>query len=90
MACSAHVGANAGHPETATRRSGSAFPRLPKGPHGCARSPAMSQVIRALISVSDKAGVVEFARRLAKLDVEILSTGGTSRALREAGWPCAT
>lgn len=42
---------------------------------------------RALISVSDKAGVVEFARGLAELGVEIVSTGGTAKALREAGVP---
>lgn len=40
---------------------------------------------RALISVSDKTGVVEFARGLEKLGYEIISTGGTSTAIREAG-----
>ena len=40
---------------------------------------------RALISVSDKAGLVEFARVLAERGVEILSTGGSARAIREAG-----
>ena len=40
---------------------------------------------RALISVSDKTGVADFARALAALGVEILSTGGTAAALREAG-----
>lgn len=40
---------------------------------------------RALISVSDKTGVVEFARELANLGFEIVSTGGTSKALRQAG-----
>lgn len=40
---------------------------------------------RVLISVSDKTGVVELARRLAAAGVEILSTGGTARTLREAG-----
>jgi phosphoribosylaminoimidazolecarboxamide formyltransferase / IMP cyclohydrolase len=40
---------------------------------------------RALISVSDKSGVVDFAKRLAELGWELISTGGTSRALREAG-----
>ncbi len=45
----------------------------------------MSQVTRALVSVSDKTGVVDLARRLAKLGVEILSTGGTAKSLREAG-----
>jgi len=41
--------------------------------------------MRALISVSDKTGVVEFARGLAELDWEIVSTGGTAKALRDAG-----
>ena len=40
---------------------------------------------RALISVYDKTGVVEFARELAARKVEIVSTGGTARLLREAG-----
>jgi phosphoribosylaminoimidazolecarboxamide formyltransferase/IMP cyclohydrolase len=43
------------------------------------------RVRRALISVSDKTGVADFARGLAALGVEILSTGGTAGALREAG-----
>lgn len=41
----------------------------------------------ALLSVSDKEGIVEFARNLAELDVLILSTGGTGRALKDAGIP---
>lgn len=45
----------------------------------------MTKSIRALISVSDKTGVVEFARALNKLGAEILSTGGTATALRDAG-----
>ncbi|QHQ40326.1 bifunctional phosphoribosylaminoimidazolecarboxamide formyltransferase/IMP cyclohydrolase [Microbulbifer hydrolyticus] len=44
-------------------------------------------VRRALISVSDKTGIVEFARELSSLGVEILSTGGTYRQLGEAGIP---
>jgi phosphoribosylaminoimidazolecarboxamide formyltransferase/IMP cyclohydrolase len=40
---------------------------------------------RALISVSDKAGLVPFARALADRGIEILSTGGSAKALREAG-----
>ncbi|HEY0318874.1 MAG TPA: bifunctional phosphoribosylaminoimidazolecarboxamide formyltransferase/IMP cyclohydrolase [Solirubrobacterales bacterium] len=43
------------------------------------------RVRRALISVSDKTGVADFAKGLAALGVEILSTGGTAAALREAG-----
>jgi phosphoribosylaminoimidazolecarboxamide formyltransferase/IMP cyclohydrolase len=42
---------------------------------------------RALVSVYDKAGLVEFARGLASLGIEIVSTGGTARLLREAGVP---
>src|SRR6266850_8313667 len=43
------------------------------------------KIHRALISVSDKTGIVEFARELKRFDVEIISTGGTARALRKAG-----
>jgi phosphoribosylaminoimidazolecarboxamide formyltransferase/IMP cyclohydrolase len=42
---------------------------------------------RALLSVSDKTGLIEFGRFLAARGVEILSTGGTAKALREAGVP---
>ena len=45
----------------------------------------MASVTRALISVSDKRGVVDLARGLAALDIEILSTGGTAKALTDAG-----
>lgn len=40
---------------------------------------------RALLSVSDKRGVVDFAKELSAMGVEILSTGGTAKALRDAG-----
>ncbi|HET9710741.1 MAG TPA: bifunctional phosphoribosylaminoimidazolecarboxamide formyltransferase/IMP cyclohydrolase, partial [Pyrinomonadaceae bacterium] len=40
---------------------------------------------RALISVSDKNGIVDFARELGRFDVEIISTGGTAKTLRDAG-----
>ena len=43
------------------------------------------RVRRALVSVSDKTGIADFAKSLAALGVEILSTGGTASALREAG-----
>src|SRR5271156_2875431 len=43
------------------------------------------QVKRALLSVTDKTGLVDFARHLAGLNVELISTGGTARILREAG-----
>jgi phosphoribosylaminoimidazolecarboxamide formyltransferase/IMP cyclohydrolase len=45
----------------------------------------LRRIERALISVFDKTGVVEFARALASLDVEIVSTGGTSRLLASEG-----
>ena len=45
----------------------------------------MKKITRALISVSDKAGVAEFAAGLARHGVEILSTGGTARLLRDKG-----
>ncbi|HEY2768606.1 MAG TPA: bifunctional phosphoribosylaminoimidazolecarboxamide formyltransferase/IMP cyclohydrolase, partial [Solirubrobacteraceae bacterium] len=47
--------------------------------------PAAVRVRRALLSVSDKAGIVDFARGLAELGVEIVSTGGTARELAQAG-----
>lgn len=45
------------------------------------------KIKRALISVSNKAGLVEFATGLAELGIEIISTGGTAKTLREAGVP---
>jgi phosphoribosylaminoimidazolecarboxamide formyltransferase/IMP cyclohydrolase len=47
----------------------------------------MSTVRRALLSVHDKTGVVDFAKGLTDLGVEILSTGGTAKLLRDAGVP---
>jgi phosphoribosylaminoimidazolecarboxamide formyltransferase/IMP cyclohydrolase len=43
------------------------------------------QVKRALLSVTDKTGLVDFARELAGMNVELISTGGTARILRDAG-----
>src|SRR5713101_9523546 len=43
------------------------------------------KIRRALISVSDKTGIVDFAKVLKSFDVEIISTGGTAKALRDAG-----
>ena len=45
----------------------------------------MSKIERALISLTDKSGIEDFARELAELGVEILSTGGTAAKMREAG-----
>ena len=48
-------------------------------------SPLIVPIRRALLSVSDKAGLVELARALAAGGAELLSTGGSARALRDAG-----
>jgi phosphoribosylaminoimidazolecarboxamide formyltransferase / IMP cyclohydrolase len=45
----------------------------------------MSKIQRALLSVSDKTGLIPLAQALAKAGVELISTGGTAKALREAG-----
>lgn len=45
----------------------------------------MSKIRRALLSVTDKTGLVDFARRLASLGIELVSTGGTAKLLRESG-----
>ena len=47
----------------------------------------MKKIKRAVISVTDKSGVVEFAKSLSELGVQILSTGGTAKAIREGGIP---
>src|SRR2546428_7998417 len=47
----------------------------------------MVQIRRALISVWDKSGIIELAATLHQLGAEILSTGGTAHALREAAIP---
>src|ERR1051326_7742356 len=45
----------------------------------------LRKIRRALISVSDKTGIVDFAQELKSFGVEIISTGGTAKTLREAG-----
>ena len=53
-----------------------------------AHSPAAPvKITRALLSVSDKTGLVELARALAAHNVELLSTGGTAKTIRDAGLP---
>ena len=47
----------------------------------------LSKNRRALISVSDKSGLPEFARELVEMEFEIISTGGTAKTLKEAGLP---
>ncbi|HWY18297.1 MAG TPA: bifunctional phosphoribosylaminoimidazolecarboxamide formyltransferase/IMP cyclohydrolase [Solirubrobacteraceae bacterium] len=50
-------------------------------------APGEVRIRRALLSVSDKTGLLDFARGLSELDVELVSTGGTARALADAGIP---
>src|SRR5258707_7989974 len=45
----------------------------------------MSKIRRAILSVTDKSGLVEFARALTAMEVELVSTGGTAKLLREQG-----
>ncbi len=45
----------------------------------------MSQIQRAILSVTDKSGLADFARKLAALGVELVSTGGTAKLLRDSG-----
>ena len=47
----------------------------------------LRRVSRALLSVSDKAGLVDFARALSARGIELVSTGGTRKALADAGLP---
>jgi phosphoribosylaminoimidazolecarboxamide formyltransferase / IMP cyclohydrolase len=47
----------------------------------------MGKIERAIISVTDKTGVVDFARKLSDLGIQILSTGGTAKAIRDGGIP---
>src|SRR4051812_8919879 len=47
----------------------------------------MPRIRRALLSMTDKAGIVEFSRKLHELGVELISTGGTARLLREQNIP---
>ena len=59
----------------------------PQANHNTQEKAAMAAISRALISVSDKNGIVDFARSLSERGVEILSTGGTARLLGEKGIP---
>src|SRR5262249_1963639 len=45
----------------------------------------MSRIQRAILSVTDKTGLVEFARKLSDLNIELISTGGTAKLLRDSG-----
>src|SRR5260370_14062391 len=47
----------------------------------------MSKIQRAIVSVTDKSGLVDFARNLVAFGVELVSTGGTAKLLRDSGIP---
>ena len=47
----------------------------------------MAKIMRALLSLTDKTGLVQFARGLNGLGVELVSTGGTAKAIKDAGIP---
>ena len=49
--------------------------------------PGKRKISRALISVFDKTGLLDFAKKLNDLGVEIISTGGTAKVIGEAGYP---
>jgi phosphoribosylaminoimidazolecarboxamide formyltransferase / IMP cyclohydrolase len=61
------------------------LPRVAHAHMATAGTPGPVAVRRALLSVSDKTGIVDFARGLAELGVELVSTGGTARELADAG-----
>ena len=46
---------------------------------------SLRRISRALLSVSDKSGLIEFARALSGFGIDLVSTGGTAKALKEAG-----
>ena len=50
-------------------------------------SPSTSRIQRAILSVTDKAGLVDFARKLSTLGIELISTGGTAKLLRDSRIP---
>jgi phosphoribosylaminoimidazolecarboxamide formyltransferase/IMP cyclohydrolase len=66
-------------------KAGAPFSRLSPHAIGDAMPDQIRAIRRALLSVSDKSGLVEFAAALAKNGVELVSTGGTKRALSDAG-----
>src|SRR5208282_6611981 len=46
---------------------------------------AVSRIQRAILSVTDKTGLADFARKLAAVSIELISTGGTAKLLRDSG-----
>jgi hypothetical protein len=85
-----HTGADGG--DDRPRRPGPALDLPRDWPPACRRIPAPPQAAllgprAAIISVSDKTGILEFARELQARGVEILSTGGTAKLLADNGVP---
>src|SRR5688572_23196379 len=74
-----------GQPHPRRRDAGHQPRHAPHQDAATAHQRVVSKVKRALVSVSDKSGVVEFARALVALGVELLSTGGTARLLQKEG-----
>src|SRR3989440_8978927 len=72
-------------------RPATAPPRAAAAPtsRNCRYNPRMTdrprRISRALLSVSDKTGLIDFARALTSYGIELVSTGGTRKALAEAG-----
>jgi phosphoribosylaminoimidazolecarboxamide formyltransferase / IMP cyclohydrolase len=60
-------------------------PSIPASSPASSSGSGLKKLHRALLSVTDKSGLVDFARQLAVHEVELVSTGGTARTLREAG-----
>jgi len=82
---------SAGHRQTMPHRleSNQGSPRLLEFPVARYRNPSlepgMPKVKRAILSVTDKTDLAEFARRLSALGIELISTGGTAKLLRDSG-----
>src|SRR5690606_19401418 len=69
------------------RADAAAIIPAPRFPPRATMTADLLPVRRALLSVSDKTGLVDLARALSARGIELLSTGGTARAIREAGLP---
>jgi phosphoribosylaminoimidazolecarboxamide formyltransferase/IMP cyclohydrolase len=78
------AGSSGGRPAMLRRAEISTLVRQPPEPAALSSQPNRP-IARALLSVSDKAGIVEFARALSGLGVALVSTGGTFKTLKDAG-----
>src|SRR5258706_412457 len=82
---STRCGARRSPSSPAARRRASPPARPGRAATAAGPAPRPPGVARALLSVSDKRGIVDFARGLAELGIELISTGGTARELEGAG-----